>query len=604
MSFLEKKYNPWSLNWIIQRSCIVLKERRLPQLRLKKRPGLSGRKKKPCPTKSGKKVLSLQMMEIIIKEEQRSNLINTYFDRIYLLNLKYRSDKRLHSVYQMQEMGINAVIVDGTDGYKSPHLDEYEKYSQIPLYQPDAHPLEFKLKRKCISSPGAWGVLKSKKLILEDAIRNNYKRILILQDDLIFIHDFHRRFEEFVREAGDDWKILALGSTQHRWDIPEYLFYTDPEIKAYDPAQKYYHPKVTDGAFAIGVDQSVFQLLLDKIAPMNCSFDSGPMRAVYQAYPYKCFVCQPCLIIADVSTSDIREGRNQEEFSAKMKWDLALYDRKKYSELVSVIMPAFDAEQTIEKSIRSVLLQTHRNLELIVVDDGSTDDTGAIVRRLAGEDERIRYVRNDENRGCYFVRNDALRLAKGKYIAIQDADDISLKTRIEKQLIPLVSGNAMVSFSLFLRSRCMPEELDLDHQDAMMELVEKRRLKENGKYQYRDRPGLALATSLYKREMFEKYGLFWESRFGADGEFLERILFYETGKLFTDDHENAHSYISRTKSLPGIFALLDELLYISPEMDETNLTRQFEIRGPERTEFTRVCRERLLGKNDYQYPMF
>ncbi len=606
MKFLYNTYKPYSIKWFIQRTIIVVKERRLPQLGLNS-PSVKKTEqlKIVIPETKSKPEITISMMEVKIPEsEKKAHLINTYFDCIYLLNLKHRSGKRLKSIFQLKQMGINGWVVDGIEGYKKPYIDDYEEYAKIPLYEKDAHPLEFKLKRKCISSPGAWGVLKSKELILLDAIRNNYKRILILQDDLFFINDFHSRFEEFIGEVDDDWKIIMLGATQHRWNIPEYISYRDPEIKEYDPDQKFYHPLVTDGAFAIGIDQSVFRMVLDEIAPMNCSFDSGPVRAVYQKYNSKCFVCQPCLIIADVSTSDIREGRNQEEFSAKMKWNLDLYDLRKYDELVSVIMPAYNAEATIAKSIQSVLLQTYENLELIIADDGSTDRTGEIVKEMARQDKRITYKRYEENRGCYFVRNDALRLSKGKYIAIQDADDISFKTRIEKQLIPLVSSNAFVSFCLFLRSRCSVEELDLSNQDAMMDLVMSRRIKVNGKYQYRDRPNLALATSVYSRDLFEKYGLFWESRFGSDGEFLERIFFHEFGKTFNDSQGNAHSYITETKMIRDAFVLLDELLYISPEMQESNLSVKYEIKGQERKEFVDKFRSRLAGEFEYQYPVF
>ena len=96
--------------------------------------------------------------------------------------------------------------------------------------------------------------------------------------------------------------------------------------------QKFYFPLLTDGAFALGYDHSIFQFIIDEIDKMNCSFDSGAVRMVYKTYKNRCFVCQPNLIIADVSTSDIRGGRNQEEFASKMKWDLRLYDRNKYDE--------------------------------------------------------------------------------------------------------------------------------------------------------------------------------------------------------------------------------------------------------------------------------
>ncbi|MBP6872938.1 MAG: glycosyltransferase [Bacteroidales bacterium] len=608
MRFLEKKYNTWSPIWIIQRIIVVFKERRFPEIGLfiwlnrgryrSENKGLNHSPKKiPVP---------ITMMEVRVAGMQnQQNLINTYFNRIYLLNLKHRSDKRLQSVYQLQQMGINAWIVDGINGNEEPHKSEYEKYLSIPLGEPDAHPLEKKYNRKMISSPGAWGVLKSKKLIFQDAIQNNYKRILILQDDLFFIEDFHRKFEEFIRAIDDDWKIVGLGATQHAWLFPGSLFYDDLSITEYDPGKKFYYPLYTDGAFALGYDQSVFPEIIAEIDKMNCSFDSGPVRAIYHKYRKKCYICQPNLIIADVRTSDIRGGRDQAEFSKRMKWNLPEYDLKKYQDdLVSVIMPAYNAGRTIEKSIRSVLLQTYQNLEILVVDDGSTDNTADIVKRIAKDDDRVIFIRNEQNRGCYFVRNDALRQSKGKYIAIQDADDISLKDRIEKQLIPLVSGNAFVTFSLFLRSRCTPEELDLLDQNAMLELAESRRKQVDGKYDYFDKYNVALATSVYRRDLFERYGLFWESRFGSDNEFLERIFFHELGLSFNEDSGNAHSLITKMRQMPGAFQLVEELLYISPQMENSNLSVTYAIQGDERKEFTRVCRDKLKGIGNYQYPEF
>ena len=91
---------------------------------------------------------------------------------------------------------------------------------------------------------------------------------------------------------------------------------------------------------------------------------------------------------------------------------------------VSVIMPAYNAERYIERSVKSVLSQTHRNLELIVVDDGSTDYTGNILRRLAFDDSRLRYI-NTENRGPAKARNTALDAVSEDtdYITFIDSDD-------------------------------------------------------------------------------------------------------------------------------------------------------------------------------------
>lgn len=100
---------------------------------------------------------------------------------------------------------------------------------------------------------------------------------------------------------------------------------------------------------------------------------------------------------------------------------------------VSVITPAYNAEKYISESVDSILNQTFNDFEIIVIDDCSTDKTWDIIQEYAVRDNRIVAVKNDENLGIAGNRNKGLGLARGKYIAWQDADDISLPTRIQKQ---------------------------------------------------------------------------------------------------------------------------------------------------------------------------
>lgn len=90
--------------------------------------------------------------------------------------------------------------------------------------------------------------------------------------------------------------------------------------------------------------------------------------------------------------------------------------------LVSVIIPAYNVEKTIERAVRSVMLQTYRELEILIVDDGSPDNSGLIADRLAGEDSRIRVV-HQVNGGLSAARNTGIEEAKGDYIAFLDSDD-------------------------------------------------------------------------------------------------------------------------------------------------------------------------------------
>ena len=100
---------------------------------------------------------------------------------------------------------------------------------------------------------------------------------------------------------------------------------------------------------------------------------------------------------------------------------------------LTVIMPAFNAAATIEQSIRSVMTQTYKEWVLLVIDDGSTDETLEICRRLASEDERIIPV-SVSHRGLCGVLNLGLRVSRGHLIARLDADDLSYPTRFSKQV--------------------------------------------------------------------------------------------------------------------------------------------------------------------------
>jgi glycosyltransferase involved in cell wall biosynthesis len=100
---------------------------------------------------------------------------------------------------------------------------------------------------------------------------------------------------------------------------------------------------------------------------------------------------------------------------------------------VSVITPAYNAEKHIGAAIESILKQTFRDFEYIILDDNSTDSTLAVIEQYAATDARIVVVKNERNLGIAGNRNKGVSLATGRYIVWQDADDISVPDRIEKQ---------------------------------------------------------------------------------------------------------------------------------------------------------------------------
>lgn len=101
---------------------------------------------------------------------------------------------------------------------------------------------------------------------------------------------------------------------------------------------------------------------------------------------------------------------------------------------ISIIMAAYNAEKTIEKAICSVLNQTYKNFELLIVDDCSTDGTVNVIKECQKTDERIILFENTVNQGVSFARKRGLENARGEWIAILDSDDMWRNDKLEKQI--------------------------------------------------------------------------------------------------------------------------------------------------------------------------
>lgn len=120
-------------------------------------------------------------------------------------------------------------------------------------------------------------------------------------------------------------------------------------------------------------------------------------------------------------------------------------------DLVSVIMPVYNAAAWLTRAIESVLNQSHRNLELVVVDDGSVDDSWCMLEGFAHDDARVRVKRLPVNGGVAAARNAGLAAAQGNYIAFLDADDWWHPAKLERQLITLLRSGALISYGEYWR---------------------------------------------------------------------------------------------------------------------------------------------------------
>ena len=123
---------------------------------------------------------------------------------------------------------------------------------------------------------------------------------------------------------------------------------------------------------------------------------------------------------------------------------------KRSEPLVSVITPLYNGASFIAQTIASIQSQTYQNWEQIIVDDFSTDESMAIVTKLAASDKRIKWVTLTQNMGAAYCRNKATAIAQGDYIAFLDADDIWLPKKLSRQITFMQEQQCAVSYTNYV----------------------------------------------------------------------------------------------------------------------------------------------------------
>ena len=123
---------------------------------------------------------------------------------------------------------------------------------------------------------------------------------------------------------------------------------------------------------------------------------------------------------------------------------------KDVNPLISVLMPVYNGQQYVAEAIDSILNQTYKHFELLLLDDGSSDNSEQIIKGY--KDSRIVYIKNETNKGLIFTLNLGIGLSKGIYIARMDADDISEANRFEKQIQEFQNDEKLVICGSFIKT--------------------------------------------------------------------------------------------------------------------------------------------------------
>jgi glycosyltransferase involved in cell wall biosynthesis len=173
-----------------------------------------------------------------------------------------------------------------------------------------------------------------------------------------------------------------------------------------------------------------------------------------------------------------------------------------FMEFVSVILPTYNRAQLIARSIRSVLSQTFESFELIVVDDGSTDDTEDLVGEF--RDDRIKYVKMSGRNGASAARNTGIRIATADLIAYQDSDDEWMSTKLYEQLLKFAEQPEVgVVYSDMLRVTKSGECSLLSAPEFESGILD----ATTGRYRVQD---IGIGSCLVRRKAFDDVGLFNE----------------------------------------------------------------------------------------------
>lgn len=178
---------------------------------------------------------------------------------------------------------------------------------------------------------------------------------------------------------------------------------------------------------------------------------------------------------------------------------------------VSVILPLYGAEETLRFTLDSILSQSWRNLELVIVEDRSPDGSFAIAKEYAARDSRIKLLRQDRNRGSYSARNRGLEIATGDFMTVHDAGDWSHPQKIEVQARHLIANPGFIAnHSRWARA----------YQDMLF----------GGKFRRKDKLiDWNPSSFFFRRELLDKIGAWDAVRISADAEFVRR-----TKKCFSD----------------------------------------------------------------------
>ena len=222
------------------------------------------------------------------------------------------------------------------------------------------------------------------------------------------------------------------------------------------------------------------------------------------------------------------------------------------NQLISVIVPVYNVEKYIGRCVKSILEQSYRRLEILLVDDGSTDQSGSLCDEWERKDERIR-VFHKENGGLSDARNEGIRNAKGEYLCFIDSDDYVEPQMIQVLYENLIASNADMSVCEFEKQQEGKEAaFPYDGNHRIKEYEGEEVLALLYSKEFLNRSTIVVAwNKLYRRELFD--GIWYPVGRLHEDEYVIHRLLYKAGKLVYTSQSFYH-YMQREQSIMSSFS--------------------------------------------------
>lgn len=235
---------------------------------------------------------------------------------------------------------------------------------------------------------------------------------------------------------------------------------------------------------------------------------------------------------------------------------------------VSIIIPTYNRAHLITRSIKSVLNQTFQDFEVIIIDDASTDDTENVIKNF--KDLRIKYVKNEINKGAGASRNKGIKCSIGEYLAFQDSDDEWCPDKLEKQM-EVFNKNGSDYCVVYTDMLRVFEDDTMQYWHSPDVMYKKLLTKDKKEYQV---AGIGIQSALIRRDCFEKVGLFDEEL----PRFIDLELFIRLASLYKFYH--IEEPLVKYYSTPGISSnenarFIARELILKKHYDEIKKERKF-----------------------------